>query len=333
MNITFLVGNGFDLNLGLPTRFSDFIRYYNSKDHNDIIAKEMKENYEYWSDLEVALGQFVGKIDEDQVKAFIESKVLLERGLADYWHKVKNDYELKITEQGINEFKRQVVDFYTEFNKTYREEINDVIKRTKESIHYQFITFNYTDYLDTIITEASNSGVFGTHSAGTTFQDYVLPPLHVHGSVLSDMVLGVNDKTQMSGKATVKSRLSEFMLKPRLNDTLGEQRTNDAKNMIFGSHYVCVYGMSFGITDLMWWKKIYEWLNQSKFHRLIIYTRMNIADLPSATAKTQKLIQIKRRFLQFVEKEEESSVANKIIVVPHTRMFTFKNIKAIPKAE
>ena len=28
MNILYLIGNGFDLNLGLPTRYSDFLEYY-----------------------------------------------------------------------------------------------------------------------------------------------------------------------------------------------------------------------------------------------------------------------------------------------------------------
>lgn len=28
MNMLYLIGNGFDLNLGLPTRYSDFLEYY-----------------------------------------------------------------------------------------------------------------------------------------------------------------------------------------------------------------------------------------------------------------------------------------------------------------
>ena len=31
MNITFLIGNGFDLNLGLATAYSDFVKYYTQK--------------------------------------------------------------------------------------------------------------------------------------------------------------------------------------------------------------------------------------------------------------------------------------------------------------
>lgn len=32
MNITFLIGNGFDLNLGLATACSDFVKFYKETD-------------------------------------------------------------------------------------------------------------------------------------------------------------------------------------------------------------------------------------------------------------------------------------------------------------
>lgn len=39
MNVTFLLGNGFDLNLGLSTSYKDFYSYYTKKEPNDFIAK------------------------------------------------------------------------------------------------------------------------------------------------------------------------------------------------------------------------------------------------------------------------------------------------------
>lgn len=34
MNVTFLLGNGFDLNLGLSTSYKDFYSYYTKKEPN-----------------------------------------------------------------------------------------------------------------------------------------------------------------------------------------------------------------------------------------------------------------------------------------------------------
>ena len=42
MNITFLIGNGFDLNLNLNTRYSDFYKYYIENDPQDIISKSIR---------------------------------------------------------------------------------------------------------------------------------------------------------------------------------------------------------------------------------------------------------------------------------------------------
>jgi hypothetical protein len=79
MNVTFLLGNGFDLNLGLSTSYKDFYSYYTKKEPNDFIAKSISKNYELWSDLELGLGKFLKIVKEDQINDFLNSKALLEK--------------------------------------------------------------------------------------------------------------------------------------------------------------------------------------------------------------------------------------------------------------
>lgn len=79
MNITYLIGNGFDVNIGLKSRYADFYEtYVNIHPHdeadvikrfkagiNDYIKKEShKDNLKAidWRDLEVALGQFTDQM-------------------------------------------------------------------------------------------------------------------------------------------------------------------------------------------------------------------------------------------------------------------------------
>ena len=55
MNVTFLIGNGFDLGIGLKTAYSDFYNVYCKSDSNDSLAvkkfkSEIQGNYENWSD-------------------------------------------------------------------------------------------------------------------------------------------------------------------------------------------------------------------------------------------------------------------------------------------
>ena len=61
MNITYLVGNGFDLNLGLETRYADFITVYK----NQVLSDKNLENFRWsvasnlalWSNAELAFGK------------------------------------------------------------------------------------------------------------------------------------------------------------------------------------------------------------------------------------------------------------------------------------
>ena len=63
MNVTFLIGNGFDLGIGLKTAYSDFYNVYCKSDSNDSLAvkkfkSEIQGNYENWSDFEAAFGEY-----------------------------------------------------------------------------------------------------------------------------------------------------------------------------------------------------------------------------------------------------------------------------------
>lgn len=85
MNVLYLLGNGFDLRLGLPTRYEDFLSYYKEQDSlyykdNDIRAKSIR-NYKsllykkmetaiqkgehQWKDLELALGKLTAEFGND----------------------------------------------------------------------------------------------------------------------------------------------------------------------------------------------------------------------------------------------------------------------------
>ena len=69
MDITYLIGNGFDINIGLATRYCDFYEYYKQQpSSNKTIAKlknDIRCNYENWADLEVKLGEYTADFLEE----------------------------------------------------------------------------------------------------------------------------------------------------------------------------------------------------------------------------------------------------------------------------
>ena len=65
MNITFLIGNGFDLNLGLNTGYKDFLKEYVRIKSNvyylDKFKEDILENFDTWASAEEAFGKYTGE--------------------------------------------------------------------------------------------------------------------------------------------------------------------------------------------------------------------------------------------------------------------------------
>lgn len=76
MNIVFLIGNGFDLEIGLKTSYCDFLSYYLSQNSKASIVSALKEdiknNIETWADLEKRIGAYLSNVGspEDAIEIY-----------------------------------------------------------------------------------------------------------------------------------------------------------------------------------------------------------------------------------------------------------------------
>ena len=73
MNITFMIGNGFDLGLGMKSSFKDFFAEYHKNSANkDESIKQLSEHIsadeDTWSYFEKQLGEYTVEFDCDTVK-------------------------------------------------------------------------------------------------------------------------------------------------------------------------------------------------------------------------------------------------------------------------
>ena len=88
MNITFLIGNGFDRNLGLNTTYSDFVRVYKSSNAKNDRLKSFREyiseNEELWSSAEVEMGRYTDQFESGDGAAFYECHKDFCEHLAEY---------------------------------------------------------------------------------------------------------------------------------------------------------------------------------------------------------------------------------------------------------
>lgn len=332
MNITFLIGNGFDLNLKLNTRYSDFYKYYIENDPKDLLSKSIKEDYEMWSDLEVGLGEFLKDIDESQIEEFLDSKSTLERMLSEYLTLENQRVIVKDEKALAEEFKKKVLNFFSDFNLLDKDQYHHVVSNTRGQINYNFITFNYTSVLDTIISIAQkNCKPFGNHSAGGTgYNDAVIMPHHIHGKLTEDLILGLDNAEQiLNDKLKTNPRLTNYIVKSAVNTALGEKKIEKAKQIIDSSKFVCLFGLSIGDTDGMWWSYIIEWLKRDGNNRLVLFINKNTNVQLSGQEKIRfrdanREMMIERSRCDV--SKTLSAVQNKIIIVPNSKIFNLENI-------
>lgn len=278
MNITFLIGNGFDLNLGLKTSYANFYPFFCEKaKQENMIKKWISKSPENWADLEAALGHNTTKLSPKNIKDFLNDKGDMEELLLEYL----SEQEMKLSD--INdEITTEFIRSLREFDKLLPTEQRKAIQQIKthhreQEFKYRFISFNYTSSLNNIVKKSKINNPINTHKAsdGADRKETISDVFNVHGTISEGMILGVNDAAQIKNvELQNNSVLVKGMVKPRLNDSLAEERNVIAANIIKDSAIIVIFGMSLGDTDKDWWKRIVNWLNDDK-HRLIIYSHVD----------------------------------------------------------
>lgn len=333
MNITFFIGNGFDLNLRLKTDYKSFYDYYTKKCPEDMLAKAISADYKLWADLELGLGEYLAEIDDSQLDDYLDSKELLEGHLSLYLQNQMNRLQIKNKDELVNEFIENVGGFYNEFSLSEQRAYKKFLSETGEQIVYRFVSFNYTDTLDRIIkTFLSSKKPIANHVCRSTgYNDTAANPIHIHGDV-SSIILGLNDETQIK-KESFQSNgdLTDCIIKERVNNALGELRVDAVKRTMENSKYICVFGMSIGDTDNMWWVAIIEWLLKDPSRKLVLYVRDGSTIQSVSSQKSVRLMARKRKHLlnkkQSLDDAQIKSIRNRIIIVPNPKIFSFKSVE------
>ena len=340
MNITFFIGNGFDINLGYATKYSDFYPYYfdyMKKNHSDdLLYKEIKKDKENWSDLEMGLGDFHKNIYDGDDAAFIECKNRMDSVLSSYLQ-AEAKRNVVFTGDAAQEFQNRIVHIDQFLPESDALEYRRATESVADTIHYCFISFNYTHSLDEIIQYTrKNVKQFATHrGGGSIYTDDIVDPIHIHGRTSGEMILGVNDVTQMSKDENVSDELRLAMVKPEINDSLGNRNNAKVQKFIDESKYIVVYGMSLGLTDLKWWKSIFEWLKKDLSRKLVIFHRSKEGTVPSGGETAQRKYNERKKFFAKVgaNQEEFEKHRRQVIVQINSPVFDFKKIQAEKKGK
>ena len=267
-NITFIIGNGFDLNLGMKTRYCDmYDGYIKTPSQSNVISSfknelKYREPYDKWSDFEMAMAQYAGALqsEHDLIKCVRDFKTYLVNHLRNEDLKAQELFSVNSNSwYTVKELNNSLDGFYSKLIPNTVNEIKSLIEN--KIINYNFITFNYTSSLEYVLKLKEQHQQIKTP-----------PPIHIHGTLDEDVVLGIDNLEQLtSSKYTLSRRGQRTFVKTLFNDQYDKSRVAKAKKIISESSVICVYGWSLGASDKTWTDLLVNWMMKDFNHHLVIY--------------------------------------------------------------
>ncbi|MBQ7359522.1 MAG: hypothetical protein IJW63_05460 [Lachnospiraceae bacterium] len=337
MNITFFIGNGFDINLGLKTRYENFYPFFISNaQENNMIRNWIDGNESLWADLEEKLGQELVRLSQDRLEQFYSDKEELDKLLLEYLEKEQEKYCFEDRDKLKKEFTRSMETFFVGLPAKDIASINATLDKYKnEEYVYAFITFNYTNVLDKFIELYGTTRVIAGHPGNSVQKGNRLGNvIHIHGTTNEEMILGVNDETQVQNDVLKQDEVFlDTFIKKRMNNGIGQRKTERALDLISKSHIICIFGMSIGNTDKMWWEELIKWLVSNENNKIIIfwkgYEDALRRKLPSAVIRLNE--KIKRNFFEKGKGQYEESlyseIKDRIMISYNSNIFSLSRVE------
>jgi len=296
MENVFIIGNGFDLDLGLPTKYSDFAasdfwptvktspwKYDGSSQNNSGIL-----NTYFYADAP-KLGEIIQEAKNRETWFDLEAELL------DY----SKEYEMsdpnytRFSRESPNEVKTNV-----EYYNKLRESLNDYILNVEKNheirndctarnvleaiasngCFWKIYSFNYTD-LNSIATKARI--------------DWNIEYTHLHGKVSDrSIILGVDETNLRRGYEIFHKSSSQHY------------HSHDLYNSLATAREIVIFGLSFGSIDYSYFDRFFrqltegESINEDEKKYITIFTKDDNSRLSIITNLRNMGINIQRLYAQ-----------------------------------
>ena len=267
MNTTYIIGNGFDMNLGLKTRYQDFYDYYQNQSSPSEEVKQLKANIdrnkENWADLELALGEYTPNFKDPN--SAIDVMVDLCKHLTEYL-KLQSRFIPQSNEKIKEEMLRCLANPNEFFLPADQEQIqsyysNSLLAHSKITI----LSLNYTPSIERILDYKGNQPIsIDSNDSWLGYGTKVHPVLHPHHTLNGTIIVGLNDESQIANQTLLgDEKFKEYFIKPACNKMLSSGIETQCSNVINNSDLFVIFGSSLGATDKQWWQKIADRLIHS----------------------------------------------------------------------
>jgi hypothetical protein len=325
MNVTYIIGNGFDLNLGLKTSYHDFYNYYkNVPSPNDDIKdlkEDIKSNINQWSDLEYKIGQYTSVFPDSGKRRVINVQLDLAKNLKNYLKGVSEAMPITMgsglvslsddlgnPDKHLTPVERnRLIEFYNSFN-------------TSSSL-VNIITLNYTSFIEDLLGFQIGNSLDLQPSGFNGRTVSINKILHLHEKLNGNILVGVNDENQIANEAfRTDQTLKEFLIKPIAIQMFGTGVDYECEHCINDTNLFVLFGVSLGDTDRMWWEKIANRLQQDRARMIIFHYDKNFEGGYFMGEEKRSVL---RKFLDQTSLDQAwyDTLNDRIFIAPNTQMF------------
>lgn len=333
MRTAYLIGNGFDVNLGLPTKYPDFYNYYLCLDQSndsesisklkDHLKRCLSEKGKYWSDLEEAMGMYTTELGSYEELEVVYDNINVEM------QKYLCSVESSLLPEGIDPelLKKNISAPQMFLTPAERNIINSIYRNISTDTHrINVVNFNYTTTIEKILGYQGKPLYLGPATYHKDYKTQLENVFHIHGLTDSPL-LGINDASQISSEELrTNIDVIEYLVKPKINSTLGHLVDKQAKDAIKNANLICIYGLSLGKTDGLWWKLVGERLLNGVTAILYVYDE-NASNLaPRKLGRYQRCWKTKLCDMAKIQNDQRELVMSRIIIAPNTPIFDIKMI-------
>ena len=280
MNVTFLIGNGFDLACGLKTSYSDFIEYYlaerTSSDTVKLFKENIEKNLETWADAEIAFGRYTEEYTFETISHFQECYDDFLKYLANYLTKQEQRILAKdIPPLAFADFIGGLLNFDMSVQEPFKKAIDNLLYNGRDfRRNINILTFNYTSVFEEILNRSTsrNRTLSSITRNGMEYSNRIDSFNYVHSKINEPLIFGVDNPDQITNTELLENPYFLYaMVKPESNSKMRKHVVQHCEQAINDSSVICIYGMSIGLTDSFWWSKIIDWLREDKSHLLIYF--------------------------------------------------------------
>ena len=326
MNVCVLVGNGFDLALGLKTGYRSFIAEYINEHREsqgaDIkwLCETIEKDLETWGDAEIAFGKLPFELArKNPTETYMSCEEDFSVSFQKYLRRenklfVVPEHEQESTRKLILRSLLELPKWMTTGHRAKCRLVNP------KDVSVDFINFNYTDTLKQIVgVDLPISQKIDSPLSEVTMHSVC----HVHGTLDDGVLFGVDSPEQIVNQSVrgYCSRTGET-IKPRGAEVAGYAARAAGVELLRAADVIVTFGLSFGASDKSWWQLLWERVFDGGRHSQLIvcpYSLQRPVEILGNRMVRNYALEKKRVFHSFAGVNEiaslEGTTADRIIVL------------------